>query len=134
MEACRSAGTEIQFLLDAAKASRIRKVVSCLASATLRDPLAVGDIELAIGEAFSNAVKYGLGGKASMRIDISEPENIAVEMTYPGKGFDTTVTYPDDAESGDGGFGRYIMHQILDKMDYYFEDGCTILSISKHRP
>lgn len=125
--------TEMQVPLEAAKCSKVRKVVSRLASETLRDPPAVEDIELATGEAFSNAVKYGADGKASVRIDASQPDTLSVEMCYLGTGFDMEITPPEDLENADGGFGRYIMQQVLDGMDYSFEDGRTTLRMSKRR-
>ena len=124
---------EIQVPLNNAECSRVRRVVSCLASAALNDPAAVDDIELAIGEAFSNAVKYGTHGLATVFVDLSTPRVLSLEMIYPGRDFDTTVTYPADIENGNGGFGRFIMSRLLDRMDYSFEDGRTVLRMRKAR-
>ena len=101
--------------------------------AALDDPVAVDDIELAVGEAFTNAVKYGRHGRAAVYVDLSMPKVLTLEMVYLGADFDTTVTYPDDVESADGGFGRFIMSRMLDNMDYSFEDGHTILRMSRSR-
>lgn len=125
--------TEIQMPSRAYECSRLRKVVCRLASATLRDP-DVADVELAVGEAFSNAVKYGSeDGKVSIRVETPSSRELAVEMAYPGNRFDTSVKYPQDVLSGSGGFGRYIMRQIIDSMEYSFENGNTTLRITKRR-
>lgn len=133
MEACAGPKIEIQVPLSPAECSRVRRVVSCLALAALDDPVAVDDIELAIGEAFTNAVKYGQEGRATVYVDLSMPKVLTLEMIYLGADFDTTVTYPDDVESADGGFGRFIMSRMLDDMDYSFEDGHTILRMRRTR-
>lgn len=133
MEGCTGPRIEIQVPLNPAECSRVRRVVCCLASAALNDPTAVGDIELAIGEAFSNAVKYGSHGRATVYIDLSMPRVLTLEMIYPGTDFDTTVTYPEDVQSANGGFGRFIMNRVLDNMDYSFENGRTVLRMSKVR-
>ncbi|MBP6965678.1 MAG: ATP-binding protein [Armatimonadetes bacterium] len=125
---------EIKVPLNPAECSRVRRVVACLASAALDDPIAIGDVELAVGEAFSNAVKYGQQGSATVYIDLTTPKVMKLEMVYQGAGFDTTVKYPRDVEKASGGFGRFIMDRVLDMMDYTFEEGRTILRMSKTRP
>ncbi len=133
MEACTGPRIEIQVPLNPSECSRVRRVVSCLASATLDDPVAVCDIELAIGEAFSNAVKYGDHGRATVYVDLSTPRVLSLEMVYPGTDFDTAVTYPQDVTGATGGFGRFIMNRVLDNMDYSFENGRTVLRMKKIR-
>lgn len=131
MDACTGPTIEIQVPLNPAECSRVRLVVSCLALAALNDPVAVGDIELAVGEAFTNAVKYGRHGRATVYVDLSMPRVLSLEMIYLGTEFDTTVSYPDDVHSAKGGFGRFIMNRLLDRMDYSFENGRTILRMRK---
>jgi serine/threonine-protein kinase RsbW len=133
METCTGPKIEIQVPLNPAECSRVRRVVSCLALAALDDPEAVGDIELAVGEAFTNAVKYGRHGSATVFVDLSMPRVLSLEMIYLGADFDTTVTYPNDVRSADGGFGRFIMSRLLDQVDYSFENGHTILRMRKTR-
>ncbi len=133
MEESTGPRIEIQVPLNPSECSRVRRVVCCLASAALNDPVAVGDIELAMGEAFSNAVKYGRHGLATVYVDLSRPKVLTLEMVYPGADFDTTVTYPEDVHNASGGFGRFIMKRVLDMMDYSFEDGRTILRMRKTR-
>ena len=123
--------TEIQICSDPAECPRIRRLVSRLATAKLRDRAAAGDITLAVGEAFSNAIKYGSQGKISVMVDAMSPREIVVEMRYPGGRFDTHIRYPSEPASGDGGFGRYIMDEVLDGMEYSFDDGCTCVRMHK---
>ena len=119
---------------SAAEGSRLRKVVSRLATATLRDNRAVADLELAVGEAFSNAVKYGsCDSKVSVCVETPSRRELAIEMAYPGTQFDTTVKYPEDATAGNGGFGRFIIQSVTDAMEYSFKDGLTTLRMVKRR-
>lgn len=84
--------------------------------------------------AFSNAVKYGENGsKVSVRIEPLSNRGLALEMAYPGSSFDTTVTLPKDKGSGKGGFGRYIITQVMDSLEYSFDSGCTKVRMTKRR-
>jgi len=130
----RCAVTEIQARSEAAECRRLRKVVSRLAADALCSPHAVADVELAVGEAFSNAVKHGArNAKVSLRVEARSERELAVEVAYPGRQFDTTVTCPTDMHEGRGGFGRFIMQQILDGMEYSFRDGRTTVRMLKRR-
>jgi anti-sigma regulatory factor (Ser/Thr protein kinase) len=124
---------EIQMPSDASECYKLRKVVCRLATATLRDPGAVADVELAVGEAFGNAVKHGAkNGKVSVKVEPHRHRELAVEMAYSSGPFDTAVTYPQNILEGKGGLGRYIMRQILDGMEYSFDDnGGTTLRMTK---
>lgn len=126
--------TEIQAPSKPAECPRLRKVISRLAGDALRSPHAVADVELAVGEAFSNAVRHGgRNAKVSLRVEARSERELAVEMAYPGCRFDTTVTCPTDVQEGRGGFGRFIMQQVLDGMEYSFRNGCTTLRMVKRR-
>jgi len=123
---------EIQMPSSVDECSRLRKVVCRLASAAFRDPSAIADVELAVGEAFSNAVKYGdENGKVSVRVETSSRRRIAVQVDYPGSNFDTTVRFPQDVLNAEGGFGRFIMRQTMDSMEYFFEGNHTTLRMTK---
>jgi len=117
------------------QSQKVRKVISHLAEAALRDPILVTEMEVAVGEAFSNAVKYGDRRTAiSFKLESGKGNSLAVRMAYGGKPFDTTVTYPLDVLEGKGGLGRYIMTRVLDRMEYRFgAGGMTTLCMRKSR-
>ncbi len=128
------AATEIQTPADAAECARLRKIVTRLASETLRSSYAAADVELAVGEAFSNAVKYGVrNSKVSVRVVAASKHKLSIEIAYPGSRFDTTVTTPQDPRNAAGGFGRVIMQHVTDSMKYCFKNGYTILRMTKRR-
>ena len=123
--------TEIQMPSSPAECSRLRKVVTRLASAELRG-IAAEEMELALGEAISNAVKYGQSdAKISVRVKSLPDREVAVELNYPDERFDACVTCPDDVRNATGGFGRFIIQQVTDSMEYSFEDGHTRLRMTK---
>lgn len=131
MRNCGYSVTEIQMPASPAECSRLRKVVMRLASSALRAN-AIEDVELAVGEALSNAVKYGQAdSKIAIRVETAPDHELAVELEYPGDQFDTCVKCPDDVRNATGGFGRFIIQHVMDNMEYRFEDGRTRLRLTK---
>jgi anti-sigma regulatory factor (Ser/Thr protein kinase) len=74
------------------------------------------DFELCIGEALANAVEHG--GGATMAITCErDGGRVVVEIADCGPGFEWRggPRLPD--ASGCGGYGLYIMHQLLDELE-----------------
>jgi len=115
---------------SAALCGRLRKLVTRLACMSLR-PDAVDDLELAVGEAISNAVKYGAGPTICVRVEAFPWGELIVEFDYPGSSFDTRVTRPAEPRYSVGGYGRFIIRAVTDGMEYSFLDGHTILRLTK---
>lgn len=130
---CQPSVTEIQVPADLCESYKLRKIVSFLASGLLFNPSDIADVELAVGEAFTNAVKYGMGNsKVSVKVDSSSSREFAVELKYRGREFDTTVTCPEKP-THTGGYGRFLMKQVTDGMRYRFKNGDTIVRLVKRR-
>ena len=129
----RPVTTEIQVPADLSESRKLRKIVAFLAAGLLYRSSDITDVELAVGEAFTNAVKYGAGGsKVYIRVDSSSNRELSVELKYRGRQFDTTVTCPEEP-THEGGYGRFIMQQITDGMRYRFKNGETVLRLVKRR-
>lgn len=96
---------------------------------------AVDDIRLAVGEAFSNAVRHGHAAEAPIQIRCREIEDrLLIELKYPGDLFYPDRIPPPTAESGcDGGMGIYFMRLVMDVVEYDFRDGYTHLVLEKRR-
>lgn len=125
--------TEIQMPASHSECWRLRRLISQLAVASRFNPPDVADVALAVGEAFSNAVKYGTrNSKVRVRVEDFDRE-LAVVLEYHGPRFDTSVRLPRDVTTARGGFGRYIMQQVTDGMCYEFYDGHTVLRLTKRR-
>lgn len=126
--------TEIQAPSDAAECSRLRRIVARIAENKLCSKIAAADIEIVLGEALSNAVKYGDNeSKVQLRVQSPSRSTLSIELAYSGKEFDTSVKYPREPNSGNGGFGRWMMKQLTDSMEYSFKDGMTTLRLIKRR-
>ncbi|MCL6518431.1 MAG: ATP-binding protein [Armatimonadetes bacterium] len=122
---------EMRVRPHASECSRIRRIVSFLAFHKLHNYAATYDLELAVGEAFSNAIKYGGGDNIFLVVNATSSRELVVEFYYKGESFDTAIEFPNDCLSGNGGFGRYIMSEVLDDIEYLFLDGYTRLRIVK---
>ena len=125
--------TEIQVPANVSQSYKLRKIVAFLASGLLYKPSDIADVELAVGEAFTNAVKYGDGdSKVSVKVDSSSNRELSVELKYRGCEFDTTVICPPEP-THTGGYGRFIMKHVTDGMRYWFKDGETTVRLTKRR-
>jgi anti-sigma regulatory factor (Ser/Thr protein kinase) len=115
--------TEIQMPSKASESYGLRKAVCRLACASLSDPDAAADMELAVGEAFANAVEYGdEDAKVFIKVGASTRRSVSVEMAYSGCKFDTCITNPQDVLSPEASFGSFIMHEIADGAGFHFID------------
>ena len=125
--------TEIQVPASLSESYKLRKIVSFLASGLLYNSADIADVELAVGEAFTNAVKYGIGdSKVCVKVDSSSSRQLCVELKYRGQEFDTVVTCPKEP-THNGGYGRFIMKQVTDGMRYRFKNGNTTVRLVKRR-
>ena len=95
-------------------------------------PQAADDFELALCEAFSNAVLYGSPRHDSpvqilMRVT---PRRCSVVLEYPGEPFTLSPPrLPDSASTG--GRGRYLMATLTDEVKYEFRQGVTRVRLTK---
>ena len=91
---------------------------------------------LAIDEALANVIEHGVTGEehpilVSMETD---GERIIARLRDRGVPFDPTpvVDSPDNRRFPRRGFGLYLMHLIVDSMEYIrTEDGENILTLTK---
>lgn len=123
--------TEIQMRSSLEECARLRRLVARLSARSLCEKAAL-DMELAVGEALSNAVKYGSpDDMICVRIDSRAKHEFAVDLYYCGHRFNTRVTRPSHPETATHGYGRFIISQAADNMQYTFKDGRTHLRLTK---
>ncbi len=94
-----------------------------------------GDVELALSEAFTNAVKHAPPSGSSARVIIEfsvGPGILTVAVKDRNPPFDPDVapladitTYPS------GGFGVFLMKQVMDTVGYRRESGWNVITLSK---
>ena len=82
----------------------------------------VADIRLAAGEALSNAVEHGRGGRNSRRVVVDctfDGSALTIEVKDRGPGFpapsDLPAVEPDDRGRG---FGIFLMRRLMDEVSF----------------
>lgn len=98
-------------------------------------PSAIDDIRLAVGEAFSNAVRHGQAADVPINIRCRQiGDRLLIELNYRGDQFHPDEVPLPTAESGcQGGMGIYFMRLVMDAVEYDFRDGYTRLIMEKRR-
>lgn len=85
-------------------------------------------VELAVHETCTNIVEHayaGVNGRIQMAISLHEaPKRLVIELQDSGRSFDPTqVPEPNLEESQVNGYGLFLMHQLMDHVDYYPQSG-----------
>ena len=93
-----------------------------------------------VDEACTNIIEHGYGhkdGSITMKA-IVKGESFTIELVDRGKSFDPNLvakpnlqTYVDEGKKG--GLGIFIMHRLLDKVDYQIGSNGNILRLTKFR-
>ena len=92
----------------------------------------VGDVILAVGEAFANAVVHGSGSRFE-QVGVSvwaRPRSISIELRYPGEPFDLVPPCEPELDQLTGR-GRFLMHALMDAVRYDFLPGETVVRLDK---
>jgi len=92
------------------------------------------DIVLAVGEAITNAIRYGQGNDLQWQA-IATHEQITVELKYRSTRFDTAPIPPEPDKLAQGGRGILIMRSVTDDLEYRFLRGeVRVRMIKKLKP
>lgn len=117
---------------SACAASTLRRAVLSFVDSLGVDELSKGEITVAVGEAFANAVKYGNGSSEVVVWLTACTESLMVDIEYSGDPFHAhRVRAPDVSLLPNGGLGRYLMQQFMDEVRYSFRNGRTYLRMLK---
>ncbi len=97
-------------------------------------------IELAVEEIFTNITSYAYNpdvGKAAIGVEVKEdPLSIIIQFLDGGKPFDPLSREEADTSveatmNRVGGLGIFLVKKNMDNVEYSYEDGKNILTISK---
>lgn len=116
------------FACTPTEARRARKAVAEFADAWLRGTDS-SDFETAVGEALANAVEHG---KCSyLTVDCSyAQEKLVAEIAQNGLGFQPPRAHRAPAHGADRGYGLFIMHSMLDRLEFY-ENGTRVRLVKR---
>jgi len=86
------------------------------------------NIELAVHEACANIVEHayaGLPGKIDVSFKlVAEPRHLVVELEDNGRSFDLdAVAEPDLSQPHTSGYGLFLVHQLMDQVEYFPKPG-----------
>lgn len=124
-----------QFEIDAhpQNAGKARERVRGLAVRAGLTGLDLADIEIAVGEAVTNAILYGSPTATSRIVIVSGLGDGAffVEVHDQGHGFDPAVLHDEEDNDALGGRGIRLMRALMDQVDLHYSGGGMIARLSK---
>jgi anti-sigma regulatory factor (Ser/Thr protein kinase) len=85
------------------------------------------DFECAVGEALANCVDHGGGDQISIRC-VCDGEWIVVEVGDSGVGFTPPETVNRPINGPLRGYGLFLMHQFMDRVEFVDDGRCVRLS------
>ena len=98
-------------------------------------------VNLAIDEILTNTISYGYEDDERHRIEVIvrlEPEALVVVIVDDSLPFDLALVPERDIEGASledmplGGLGLFLVHQMMDSVDYRREEGCNVVTLIKN--
>jgi anti-sigma regulatory factor (Ser/Thr protein kinase) len=121
--------------------AQVRRFVSEVCAAIPGAPFGddqVAELHLALTEAAANVFDHAYGGRSgTLRIEaLWDDKDLRFRLLDRGQPFDPATAKPPRFDgSVDGGFGVYIIREIMDVFDYTRGDGgCNVLELVKRIP
>ena len=114
-------------------ASHARERIRALALRAGLTGVDLADVEIAVGEAVTNAILYGSPTATSRIVIISGRGNGAffVEVRDQGHGFDPATLHEEDDNDALGGRGIRLMRALMDQVELHHNGGGMIARLSK---
>ena len=104
----------------------VRQAVEGIAKRMLFDPVEIGDLKLAVGEACNNAVKHGCPSSNDPFITVIckvTQSGLEIEIANTVAGGQACPTVVGKLDNGqEGGMGLYIMHRVMDEVQIIWSD------------
>lgn len=120
MDAIRRARLTIESRFD--RIAEARRWATQRARAAGFDEEAISAIELALAEALANVIKHAYQGDENQEIRLGlriDDEKLTLTIRDFGRKFDLeTYTPPDLDDPAEGGYGVYLIHQLMDEVIY----------------
>jgi anti-sigma regulatory factor (Ser/Thr protein kinase) len=114
---------------------KVRDYVASVAETVGFTRQELGEVQLAVQEASSNAVRHARPGHSAVPLEVLAEKvgnKLRITLRYPGGPFDLgNVPAPSLDGSRDGGFGIAIMRQCMDQIEYRSDGDENILYMKK---
>ena len=132
-------------VLEIALANELREIVAAAAKIDafceeqeLASEIAYA-VNLSIDEILTNTISYGYDDDEPHRIEIIvrlEADSLVVVIVDDSAPFDLSATPEADIEATledreVGGLGLFLVHQMMDKVEYERVDGCNVVTLTK---
>ena len=97
-------------------------------------------VNLAIDEVLTNTIEYGYEDDEGHRIEVIvrvEEESLVVVIVDDSLPFDLGIAPERDLDASLedtalGGLGLFLVHQMMDSVDYRREEGCNVVTLVKN--
>lgn len=100
------------------------------------------EVESGIGEAVNNAIIHAYGREAGHKVKVEvriEPDRVVCTVTDHGRPLPPEArkkpkleVVPEKVEElPEGGMGLYIIHQVMDRIEYESKEGRNVLTLVK---
>ena len=98
-------------------------------------------VNLSIDEILTNTISYGYDDDDAHRIEMTvrlEADALVVVIVDDGRPFDPTGTPDPDIEASleerdVGGLGLFLVHQMMDEVEYRHVDGRNVVTLTKSK-
>ncbi len=128
---------EFQIPAKASYVAVVRRAVRALVRAAGFDVSARQDIEVAVGEAVTNAVSYGSPNGVDSRVSIrckTTDHKITIEVEDDGSDVCPPRPTPNSLNSREHGRGMHLIHRLMDRVSMRCsERGLTVKMVKRNR-
>lgn len=94
-------------------------------------------IELALQEAATNVIRHAYEGALDRPIQVvvdADPRQVRISLFHEGRPFDPAMAEPPAFDGSRlGGWGLYLIEQLMDEVSYSFESGRNEVRLVKNR-
>jgi serine/threonine-protein kinase RsbW len=114
-----------------------RRFVDQVAAQAGFTPQAREEISLAVTEAVSNAIRYGSPAGEADQVEVHvrlEEPRLVITVRDHGPPFQPPPpSCPDPASFAEHGRGLFLMHQLMDEVQFGWDDGTVVKMIKEKR-
>ena len=132
---------EISLVNDLRELARVAALIDEFCEARNLGPQIGYAVNLSVDEILTNTISYGYDDEEPHKIEIvvsMEGDDIVVVIVDDSNAFDFSQTPDADIESSVeeraiGGLGLFLVHQMMDGVEYRRMGGCNVVTLTKKK-